>query len=60
MPTKKRTAPAPDLADAGSDSIIRRPEKKKLQPFLDSGEIVEDTELEGIGFNPIPPQKLDK
>jgi hypothetical protein len=55
MPAKNRISPAPDRPKTGSDSTNRKPEKKKLQPFLDSGQMVEDTELEGIGFNPIPP-----
>jgi hypothetical protein len=36
-----------------------KPLKPKLRPFLDSGEIVEDSEVEGIGFDPIPPPKHD-
>jgi hypothetical protein len=60
MPAKNRIPPAPDLVETVSSSSSRKPEKKKLQPFLDSGQMVEDSKLEGIGFNPIPPQKLDK
>lgn len=60
MPAKKRTQPAPQSTDVGSESTNRKPQKKKLQPFLESGQMVEDTELEGIAFNPIPPQSPGK
>lgn len=60
MPAKKHTPPAADLSDIGSDSTNRKPEKKKLQPFLDSGQMVEDTELEGIGFSPLLIEHLPK
>jgi hypothetical protein len=31
-----------------------RPYKPKLQPFLDSGEMLEGQHHEGLGFDPIP------
>lgn len=55
MPAEKRAPATRESTDIVSDSTGQKPEKKKLQPFLDSGQIVEDTEPEGIGFDPIPP-----
>lgn len=44
---------------ASARAVMEKPHKPKLQPFLDSGEIVESEAIDGLGLTPISPHHAE-